>query len=31
MSNGVEDEKHTFSLALAKAGDILLMSYVGRE
>ncbi|OKP15015.1 hypothetical protein PENSUB_3410 [Penicillium subrubescens] len=31
VSDGVEDEKHTFPLALAKAGDVLLMSYVGRE
>jgi nitric oxide synthase oxygenase domain/subunit len=31
VSDVVDDEKHTFSLVLAKAGDILLMSYVGRE
>jgi hypothetical protein len=31
VSDGVEDEKHTFPLALAQAGDILLISYVVRE
>ena len=31
VSDVIEDENKTFPRVVAKAGDILLMSYVGRE